>query len=202
MARRRKKSARKAPASRRKARRSRRGLRGFAGLGSPSSPFMQSGVPALVATLVTSGVAIGLRVVLADTMAGSETKANLVKYAPAIGAGAGLAASGAFYALSGAPAAAAAALVSVVNAAFLMASDKVIADKPAVLTAIATTPAAAATISGMRGLGAIVPETNLGAILMERNRGGLIGTGMGATVPSAGEIVDLRGTINPSAFGQ
>lgn len=202
MARRRKSARKAAPKSRRKSRRSRRGLRGLASLGNPRSAFMQSGVPALVATIVTSGVAIGLRVALADN-ANSETKQKLIKFSPAIGAAAGLAASGAFFALSGAPAAAAAAVVSLANAAALMASDKLTADKPAILAAIATAPASSngvGYVPGLRGLGAIVPETNLGAIIMEQNRGGLIG--MGATVPHAGEIVDLRGTINPSAFGQ
>lgn len=202
MARRRKSARKAAPKSRRKARRSKRGLRGLASLGNPRSAFMQSGVPALVATIVTSGVAIGLRVALSENI-DTDAKKNLVKYAPAIGAAAGLAASGAFFALSGAPAAAAAAVVSLANAAALMASDKLTADKPAILAAIASTPAAPNGVGympGLRGFGAIVPETNLGAILMEQNRGGLIG--MGATVPHAGEIVDLRGTVNPSAFGQ
>ncbi len=167
---------------------------------------LHGALPALVATLVTAGVTIGIRVALSGDVAANPTSAKAVKFAPAIGAGAGLLSAGAFFALSGPSAATSAALVSLANAAILMATDKVFLDKPILLSAIAPAaegaPAGTSGLYGygINGLGAIVPETNLGAILMERNRGGLIG--MGATVPHAGEIVDLSGTINPSAFGQ
>jgi len=194
---------RKAPKSRR---RSRRGLRGLGAMTSPKA--IHGALPALVATLVTAGVTIGIRIALSGDVATNPTSAKASKYAPAIGAGAGLLSAGAFFALSGPSAATSAALVSLANAAILMATDKVFLDKPVILQSMAalnTAEGAPTGTSGLygygiNGLGAIVPETNLGAILMERNRGGLIG--MGATVPHAGEIVDLSGTINPSAFGQ
>ena len=196
---------RKASKSRRH---SRRGLRGLGAMTSPKA--IHGALPALVATLVTAGVTIGIRIALSGDVATNATSAKASKYAPAIGAGAGLLSAGAFFALSGPSAATSAALVSLANAAILMATDKVFLDKPVILQSMAalnasSAPEAPAGTSGLygygiHGLGAIVPETNLGAILMERNRGGLIG--MGATVPHAGEIVDLSGTINPAAFGQ
>lgn len=200
MARRRKKSAHKSKAHSHKGRRRRRSLKGLAGLGAMTSPkAIHGALPGLVASLVTAGVTIGLRIALtkgATAPAADSMQAKAIKYAPAIGAGAGLIASGAFLATSGASAATSAALVSLASAGALMASDKLLASDPAVRTLVFQESAPA----GVSGLGAIVPETNLGAILMERNRGGLIG--MGATVPHAGEIVNLQGTINPSAFGQ
>jgi len=149
---------------------------------------MGSALPALVGGLVAAGAALGVRWFARPEA--SALQANLFKYAPWVGLGAGLASAFALHQMGGKAAGFASAAGAAGGAGAIFGYDLL---SQHLATQMATTS----------GLGAIVPEYGNGV------RG--LGKGTGAIVfePSAqrgygmsgyGETVNL-GNINPKAFG-
>lgn len=166
-----------------------RGLRGLKGLGGET---MQAVVPPAVGSILTLGVTMGLRAYLQPTP--GTTAAVVYKWAPAVGAGAGMLGAGAMYFLGGSKrkgkhAAMAAGLTAVIVGASLLGLERLNAAKAGALSALSTNGSLPSNGTGM-----VVPQypNGMGAIVMER---------LGGNNQQQGADIRLQGVVDQGAFG-
>lgn len=174
----------------------RRKRRWFRGLGAARRS-VHPAVPVASAAILTAGVTLGLRAYLRPDPGSMSEK--LYRFAPAIGAVAGLLSAGAFYFMSGPSAAVPAGLTALLGGGFVLGAEKLNAAKPGGMLAVgggASLPA-----EGAAGLRALLPEFSgargMGAIVMDPVSG---------VADPFGEQVNIRGLgaggYRPDAFGR
>ncbi|UCC74000.1 MAG: hypothetical protein JSV86_05435 [Gemmatimonadota bacterium] len=177
-----------------------RRLRGLGGVrlgrvGSPGS-FLGALIPVGVGGGVAALTTIGIRHFAKPAQ--SQGQLALYKYAPWIGVGAGLLASGGLYVAAGGPAALTGALSAGLAGGAMVLNDVVGASKLGEHAMALATDSGGASNGGNGGTGAIVVERGgMGALVLEpsTSRGyGMQGVG------SYGEVVNL-GNVTPAAFG-
>lgn len=167
-------------------------LRGLAGLGNLRTPGStgRDVMPATLGLLISGGVTLAVRAFLKPA-----EMPKLYRWAPAIGAGAGLLGAVGVGAVGGAGPGIASAVASVVGGGLLLGSEALNAALPYATIAIsgdADPIPSGSTDEGVAGLGALMAERNgMGAIVMQPVKG------------AYGETVSLAGaSVNQSAFGR
>ena len=174
----------------------RRRRRWFRGLGAARRA-VHPAIPVGAAAILTAGVTFGLRAYLRPDPGSMSEK--LYRWAPGIGAIAGLLSAGAFQFMSGPGASVPAALTAALVGGTVLGAERLNAAKPGGLLAVGA--GASLPAEGAAGLRALLPEFNgmrgMGAIVMDPLNG--VGN------PS-GETVNVRGLgaggFRPDAFGK
>ena len=169
--------------------------RGFAGISLRQSGMARDLVPAAVGGLAALGTTLGIRAAVDPTDANST---KLFVWAPAIGAGVALLASGVIYMMGGSGPATAAGLVGGLTSLGVFASDMVVGKKVGAAAAFASQYNPNPALHGLANLAAVVPEYSrqIAGILWEKP--GM--AGLGRNEQQSGEKVVLQG-VSPSAFG-
>jgi hypothetical protein len=173
----------------------RRKRRWFRGLGAARRA-VHPAVPVASAAILTAGVTLGLRAYLRPDPGSMSEK--LYRWAPGIGAIAGLLSAGAFYFMSGPGAAVPAGLTALLGGGFVLGSERLNAAKPGGMLAVGGGASLPAEAAGAAGLRALMPEFNgMGAIVMDPLNG--VSGPMGEQVNIAGLGA---GGYRPDAFGK
>jgi hypothetical protein len=174
----------------------------FRGLGAVGRRSLHPAVPVATAAILTAGTTLGLRAYLRPDPGSMSEK--LYRWAPGLGALAGLLGAGALYFMSGPSAAVPAGLTALLSGGFVLGSERLNAAKSGGLIAVsggAELPAE--TAAGAAGLRALLPEfqgtRGLGAIVMDPVSG--IADPYGETVNIRGGGLGAGG-YRPDAFGK
>lgn len=185
---------------RKSSRRRKVSMRGMGQLQGPAKTL----VPVGAATALTAGTTLGLRAYLQPEPGTMSEK--LYRWAPLVGAGAGILGSFALYFMGGSKkagreAAMTGSIVALAGGGFLLASERLNAQKAGASLALG----AGTGGEGTTGLGALMPEyaprhDGLGAIVMQPLSGAGDQSPYGESVSLAG--AGLGAGYNPGAFGR